>query len=528
MSSLYQQLCFLAPSEKGFRNDWKHDETGEWKIEALTKEIKSIQDSVFEKVFSAETTSLGVRFVEKKVIFVAAGSAAAKQGIQAGVRFVKIDGKSVPNSTSAINAMLRLILRKSKSFSVTLRPPTARERHRDSGKPLTKPSHSSSKISTSPKLHLNGSASQGSGGSSRSEVDTKSAASETQVTEEIIKLKNSVSGLQKKLDTERKLRENERQQGDIWKQLMNSQIQELETAHKVKEEELKQSNAKIARLSESLDKTNQESARLKERLSKTSDELENTKKAYDDSNQKKQRAEKEKSEIKTKYDSTKKELEEITKIFNNGQQLMLSAHKKIEELEAKLKEAEDSKLKRLLQRKDEEITRLKRQVEDLVRIGGVGASSQARDPSKGELGRHRNGFGSDNSFKIDSADIEDMDLKELYAKVDTDIGTHGTIVLLVSHCAGQVAKGQQDRLRHLFAALGYKFEEVDGAMNKSLRVVLCEKSGIGTYPQVFMKSGEGDNAGYVFIGDSQRVFDMNEVGKIHQIFRGCARNKPSA
>uniref|UniRef100_A0A7S3YZU4 Uncharacterized protein n=2 Tax=Lotharella globosa TaxID=91324 RepID=A0A7S3YZU4_9EUKA len=61
-------------------------------------------------------------------------------------------------------------------------------------------------------------------------------------------------------------------------------------------------------------------------------------------------------------------------------------------------------------------------------------------------------------------------------------------------------------------------------MNKDIRERLVRLSGIGTYPQVFVRSGNpGDEAGFVFMGDFHKVFEMNELGRIHRVFKGCAR-----
>mmetsp|Transcript_23372 Transcript_23372/g.32681 ORF Transcript_23372/g.32681 Transcript_23372/m.32681 type:complete len:258 (-) Transcript_23372:172-945(-) len=206
-------------------------------------------------------------------------------------------------------------------------------------------------------------------------------------------------------------------------------------------------------------------------------------------------------------------------MFNNGQQLMLSAHKRIGELELKLKEAEESEMKTALQGKEMEITRLKRKIGSLSHLkgtgkggggGGVVPGGSSRSSSKSPSHKRRGGT------------EDDLDFKALYDNVDTDSGTHGEVVLLTSHCTGMVEKSHQDRLRHLFAALGYIYQEVDGAMDKSLRKFLFKKSGINTYPQVFMRSGEGESTGYVFIGGFEKVFEMNELGRIHSVFKGCA------
>mmetsp|Transcript_16738 Transcript_16738/g.30029 ORF Transcript_16738/g.30029 Transcript_16738/m.30029 type:complete len:158 (+) Transcript_16738:59-532(+) len=142
-------------------------------------------------------------------------------------------------------------------------------------------------------------------------------------------------------------------------------------------------------------------------------------------------------------------------------------------------------------------------MEDLVRISGTAGGTG--DPLGVGLG----------------VKVEDKESEEPIA--------HGRVVLLTSHCAGILEKSQQDRLRHLFDALGYKYREIDGADSPEIRKQLVERSGKGSYPQVFISSssssGSGsDDAGcYVFMGDFNTVFEINERGRIHAVFRGCER-----
>jgi len=114
-------------------------------------------------------------------------------------------------------------------------------------------------------------------------------------------------------------------------------------------------------------------------------------------------------------------------------------------------------------------------------------------------------------------------LQSLQSEEEDDASIHGVVLLLVSYCAGIREKSQQDRLRHLFAALEYKTLEVDGAMNPKIRRKLTSKSGLTTYPQVFVQSGKGESAAYLFVGSAEKVFEMNEHGRIHVIFKGCER-----
>jgi len=476
----------LSPAESGHEADWK--EGDEWKREAIDEQIKAIKESEFDVEFSGDTTSLGLRFVGKKVIFAAPSSTAAKAGVKPGSLFVKIGDKLLTNSTSAINMTIRMTLKKSKPFNVTFRHPTARER-----------------------------AIEGGGSSSTSE---KRGGSSYDGSSEVARLKAELKVVQAKLSTEKKLRDNEQQQTMIWKQLLNTQVAELEKAHKVAESQLKIMSEKAEESRQKFESAIKEKDSLKEQLLKTSGHLAEIKKELESERKQRDSISKENEQLEHKINKQAMQLKDVTLMFNNGQQLMLSAHKRIGELELKLKEAEESEMKTALQGKEMEITRLKRKIGSLSHLKGAGTGGL------GEGGHHQSGSSRSSSkspsHKRRGGTEDDLDFKALYDNIDTDIGIHGEVVLLTSHCTGMIEKSHQDRLRHLFAALGYIYQEVDGGMDKSLRKFLCGKSGINTYPQVFMRSGEGESTGYVFIGDFEKVFEMNELGRIHSVFKGCA------
>mmetsp|Transcript_26104 Transcript_26104/g.62904 ORF Transcript_26104/g.62904 Transcript_26104/m.62904 type:complete len:494 (-) Transcript_26104:129-1610(-) len=488
----FKHLCLLVASEKEFEGEWR-DEKGEWKTAELREEIQNVKKSYFQVEFPRDSDALGLRFVGRKVIHVTPGSLAARCGIKPNIFFVKINGTSVPNKTSSINAMLRLALKKQdQSFVITFRPLTKREALREMGDGGARSTPSQSGVNTS---------------RTQSTVDAQ----------EHEKRKAEIESLKRRIETEVKLRENEKQQAEIWKQLLNKQIEELERARDASKAQVTLANEQISRARDTNAELEKEKESLQALLKEAKGELKSAREKITENEREIQLL---KTKGKTCEDKNikleeavkvqKEQLEDITQMFNNGQKLMLAAHKKIGELESQLKKSKEAEITKTLERKEEEIVRLKKRVEDLVNLTGkIGASaSSPRENDKRGPGR--------------IISEEDLDFKALYNEVDTTTGIHGVVVLLVSHCAGLVEKSHQERLRHLFAALGYRYEEVDGAMEADLRKNMTTKSGITSYPQVFVRSGEGEDAGYVFIGDFDKVFEMNELGKIHQIFRGCA------
>jgi len=510
MASLYQRLCLLVPSEIGKESDWKTTEGG-WDAKRLRCEVDTVEKSYFDVEFPEKINKTGLIFDGWKIVGVETGSVSARMSLRAGLYLVRIGSHRATHkfSTAIIKNLIRIQLKTSKPFKITCRPATAREEGR-------KGSAGGGEVEMKQKGAAAGSV--GAAGSAAAAADGLFKQKHLKPTEgtspasraQLSRLKEEISSLKRQLETEKTLRKNEQEQTELWKQLMNGQIEELERASDAKQAQLQlvqaqktQAEKRSKKFRKAEEKSKLELHEAKCRIGKLEENLVQILKERDEKNDQIRLLEKEKEQVNSNLSAQKDQLDDITRMFNSSQKLMVTAHKKIENLESQLKEAKNSELSRQLKEKEDQVIRYKKRMEDLVRISGTAGGTG--DPLGVGLG----------------VKVEDKESEEPIA--------HGRVVLLTSHCAGILEKSQQDRLRHLFDALGYKYREIDGADSPEIRKQLVERSGKGSYPQVFISSssssGSGsDDAGcYVFMGDFNTVFEINERGRIHAVFRGCER-----
>mmetsp|Transcript_15140 Transcript_15140/g.22914 ORF Transcript_15140/g.22914 Transcript_15140/m.22914 type:complete len:377 (+) Transcript_15140:140-1270(+) len=338
MSGYFKQLSLLSPLEKGQENDWK-DSKGAWLRGQLLQQIVEIKESMYEVRFPENAKNLGFKFNKQKIIQVDSRSLAEKCGVKSGQFIAKIQGNRSPTSTGAITTMIRIACDRG-ALILTLRPLTKRE----------------IKLEKS-----NG----GFRSSSSSRSPSATNASTFKLTEE-----NRV--LKRQLLAERKLRENEKQQGKIWKSLMESQLKELENLKDKHLAQLQIANKNLSDAESKVKESKAESAQLRQKfnVAKAREldlavDLEETKQTLENLKSEHLETENEKKMLEATVKEQKEKIDEVTQLFESGRSLLMTAHGKIGRLEEKLKKVEESELKDTLKQKDEEIESLRKQIKTL-------------------------------------------------------------------------------------------------------------------------------------------------------------------